>query len=156
VGGFAGAAQLVDYILKLLSQENGYDGRRRLVGSQSVVISHIGGRLPEKVCMDIHCLDDTCQYQKELDVFMRRVTRIQEIGAVIRGQRPVVMLTRTIDARKGLLMKEAGHAVASGHLLKCLHDNLVVVNSLVYTLVDRRKLMLGRSHLVVLCLGRHA
>ena len=87
---------------------------------------------------------------------MRRVTRIQEIGAVIRGQRPVVMLTRTIDARKGLLMKEAGHAVASGHLLQCLHDNLVVVNSLVYTLVDRRKLMLGRSHLVVLCLGRHA
>ena len=86
MGGFAGAAQLVDYILQLLSQEDGYDGGRRLVGSQSVVISHIGGGFPEKVCMDIHGLDDTCQYQKELDVFVGRVAGVQEIGAVIPGQ----------------------------------------------------------------------
>ena len=66
------------------------------------------------------------------------------------------MLTGTIDACKGLLMEKAGHAVASGHLLKGLHHNLVVVNGLVHTLVDGSKLMLGRSHLIVLCLGRHA
>ena len=66
------------------------------------------------------------------------------------------MLTGTIDACKGLLMKETGHAVTSGHLLKGLHHNLVVVNGLVHTLVDGSKLMLGRSHLIVLCLGRHA
>ena len=53
-------------------------------------------------------------------------------------------------------MKETGHAVASGHLLKSLHHNLVVVNGLVHTLVDGSKLMLGRSHLIVLCLGRNA
>ena len=53
-------------------------------------------------------------------------------------------------------MKETGHAVTSGHLLKGLHHNLVVVNGLVHTLVDGSKLMLGRSHLIVLCLGRNA
>ena len=106
--------------------------------------------------MDIHCLDDTCQYQEKLDVFMRRVARIQEIGAVIRCQGPVVVLTGAIDACKRLLMQKAGHAVAPGHLLKRLHNNLVMVNRLVHALVDGRKLMLGRSHLVVLCLGRHS
>ena len=51
-------------------------------------------------------------------------------------------------------MEKAGHAVASGHLLKGLHHNLVVVNGLVHTLVDGSKLMLGRRHLIVLRFGK--
>ena len=66
------------------------------------------------------------------------------------------MLAGSVHARKGLLVQQAGHTVAAGHLFESLHHNLVVVNGLVHTLVNGSKLMLGRSHLIVLCLGRHA
>ena len=107
---------------------------RRLVGPQSVVISYIGGGLPEEgLRMDIHGLDDTCQYQKELDVLVGRVAWVHEIGAVIPVSDQLLCLLEPLTPAKWLLMEKAGHAVASGHLLKGLHHNLVVVNGLVHT-----------------------
>ena len=78
--------QLCHHILQLLAQEYGNDGRRCLVGAQTVIVSHIGCGLTQQVCMLIHRLQDTGQYQQELDVLMGCLARIQQVDAVVRGQ----------------------------------------------------------------------
>ena len=46
---------------------------------------HIGSGLAQQIRMDIHRLHDTSQNQKELDIFMRRITGIHQIDSVISG-----------------------------------------------------------------------
>ena len=85
VGGSSGTDQLCQYILQLLSQEYGNNGRRCLISSQTVVISHIFCRFPKQVCMYIDSLQDTGQYHQELNILMRCLARLQKINAIIRG-----------------------------------------------------------------------
>ena len=96
------------------------------------------------------------EYQKELNILMRRLARIQQVDAVVCGERPVVVLTGTIHAGKGLLMKQALQTVLLGHPFQGLHDDLVVVDGHVALCINRSQLMLCRSYLVVLGLGRNA
>ena len=82
--------------------------------------------------MDIHSLDDTCQYQKELDVFVGRSPGFKRWCCHPRSGTSC-SLSGTIDACKGLLMEEDRPAPCRRHLLKGIHHNLVVVNGLVHT-----------------------
>ena len=51
-------------------------------------------------------------------------------------------------------MQQAAHIVPGRYPLERLHDEMVAVNRQRRTLVDHGKLMLGRRHLIVLCLCR--
>ena len=81
---------------------------------------------------------------------MRSFARLQKVDPVICGQRPVVMLTGTIYACKGLLMKQAAHTMTACHLFQNAHHHLIVVGCNVGRCVDWSKLMLSRSNFVVL------
>ncbi len=48
---------------------------------------------------------------------MGGLPRVQHIDAVIGGDGPVVMFAGAIDPGEGLLMEQAGEAMASGYLL---------------------------------------
>ena len=151
----AGLDQLLHNILQLFPEENRNNGRRSLVCPQPVVIAHIGSALPEQVRMGVHRLHNAGQHQQKLDVRIGRVAGIQQVHAIICVQRPVVMLAGAVHPRKGLLMQQAGHAMPPGHLLHGLHHQLVMVHRDIGGLIDGRKLMLRRGHLIVLCLGSH-
>ena len=66
------------------------------------------------------------------------------------------MLAGSVDAFERLLVQQAGISEAVRHLFHHFHGQLVVVHCHVGRLKDRRQLVLGRSDLVVLGLGRHA
>ena len=151
----SGFYQLPDHVLKLFPKENGYNGRRRFVGSKPVIISHVRRALAEKIRMFIHRLDHTGKHQQKLDIFIGSVAGIQQIYAIIRGKRPVIMLPGTVYPGEGLLVKQAGKAMASRYLFHGFHHKLIVVYRCVSHLVNRGKLMLGGSHLIVLGLGRY-
>ena len=87
---------------------------------------------------------------------MRRLARLQEIQAGVGGHGPVVVLAAAVDAGEGLLMQQAVHAVAIGHLLHDLHGQLVLVGGDVGGAENGGQLMLGRGHLVVLGFGQDA
>ncbi len=53
-------------------------------------------------------------------------------------------------------MKQAAEAVARRHSFQRLHDQLIVIHRHVDLLVNRRQLVLSRSHLIVLCLRGYA
>ena len=63
------------------------------------------------------------------------------------------MLAAAVDSGKGFFMEQAHKTVAGGHLLHDLHCELILVCSNVACSVDWCKLMLCRSHFIVLSLG---
>ena len=83
MGRRARGAELVDDILQLVPDEDRNDGRRRLAGAETVVVSDIGRGHPEQSRMIVHCLHDAGEDKKELHVFVGRISRIQEVDAVI-------------------------------------------------------------------------
>ena len=64
------------------------------------------------------------------------------------------MLSRSVDPGKWLLVQEAYKTMLCSNLLHYLHSKLIVVCCPVCRGVDRSKLVLCRSHLVMLCLGQ--
>ena len=106
--------------------------------------------------MFIHRLDHTGKHQQKLDIFIGSVAGIQQIYAIIRGKRPVIMLPGTVYPGEGLLVKQAGKAMASRYLFHGFHHKLVMVNCNIGRLVNCRQLVLRRSHLVMLRLRRHS
>ena len=100
--------------------------------------------------MNIHSLQNTGENKKELDILMRCFARLQKIDAVVCSQRPVIMLTGTIDACKWLLMKQAAHTMTACHFFKDTHHHLIVVSRNIGRSIDRSKLVLSRSHFIML------
>ena len=68
------------------------------------------------------------------------------------SQRPVVVLTRSVDAVERFLVQQHLEAVLVSHTLHERHEQHVVVHGEVSLLEDRRALKLVRRHLVVTCL----
>ena len=149
----AGLYQLLHHILQLLPKEYGNNGRRSLVCTQSVIIAHIGRTLAQQIRMSIHCLHNTCQNQKELYILIGGISGIQHIYAVVRAQRPVIMLTGAVHACKRLLVQQAGQAMAPRHLFHGFHHQLIVIYRNVGRLINWCQLMLCGSHFVMLGLG---
>ena len=104
----------------------------------------------------VHRLNDCCQKQQELGVFVGRFAGREQVDAGISGEGPVVVLAAAIDPGKGLFVEQAHHAVLGGHPLHDLHGQLVLVGGAVGGGIDGGKLVLGRRYLVVLCFGQDA
>ena len=85
-GSLTGLHQLLHYVLQLLPQKYGDDGRRRFVRTQPMVVSHVCGALAEQIRMGIHRLHDAGQNQKKLNIGIGRVSGIQQIDPIVRSQ----------------------------------------------------------------------
>ena len=103
--------------------------------------------------MLVNRFQNTGQHQKELNIVMRGFAWVQQVNAIVCGDGPVVVLTGTIYPCKRLLMKETGHSVAAGHFLQSFHHKLIVIHCNIGFRINRRQFVLGRGHLVMLCLG---
>ena len=137
------------------AQEDRDDGRGRLVGAETVVVARGGNRGAQQVGVLVDGRHERGEKHQELQVLGGHRARLQQVLAV-GGKRPVVVLAGAVHVLEGLLVLEAGQAVARGHELELLHREEVVVDGERALLKDRRELVLGRRDLVVLGLDRDA
>ena len=121
-----------------------------------MVVAGAGHRDAQQILVLIHALDDSRQKQQELGVFLRLLAGVQQVLARVGGEGPVVVFAAAVNALKGLFVQQAHQAVLGGHVLHGFHGQLVVVGGHVGGGEDGRQLVLGRGHLVVLCLGQNA
>ena len=140
----------LENLCQLVSEEDGDDCGRRFVRAEPVVIAGCRHGQAQKILVVIHRLDYGAQKQEELRIFIGGLSRRKQVCPVIRGHRPVVVLAGSVDAGKRLLVKQADHAVLSRNFLHDLHRQLVRIRCDVCGGIDRRQLVLGRGHLVVL------
>ena len=150
------AAVGVDDGGQLVADIHGDDGGRRFVRAQTVIVARAGDADAQQILILVHGLDDRRQEQQELRVLHRRRARIEQIFAPVGGNRPVVVLARSVHALERLFMQQADQPVAVGDLLHHLHRELVVVGGDVRGRKDRRHLVLAGRDLVVLRLGVYA
>ena len=105
--------------------------------------------------MCIHRLHDAGQHQQEADILVRRVARVEQVDAAVRRDGPVVVLAGAVHAGIRFLMQKTSQVVMVGDPFHGLHHKLVVVHRDIRRGIDRRQLVLRRSHLVMLRLRRH-
>ena len=146
---------LLDDLGKLVAQEDGHNRRRSLIGAQTMIVAGRGNGGTQELLIVIDGLDHRGEEDDELQVVERGVARIEQVLG-LGAKRPVVVLARTIDALKGLLVQQADQVVAGGDELHLLHHDQILVDGLVDFAIDGGKLMLAGSNLVVLGLGGNA
>ena len=105
---------------------------------------------PQQILIIVDRLDNRYQEQQELRILIRRLARTQQVYPGVGGKGPVVVLAAAVDPCKGLLVQQADQAVPARHLLHDLHGQLIMVGGNVPRGIDRGKLMLAGSNLVVL------
>ena len=121
-----------------------------------MIVARAGDADAQQILILVHGLDHRRQEQQELRVLHRRRARIEQVFAPVGGNRPVVVLARSVHALERLFMQQADQPVAVGDLLHHLHRELVVVGGDVRGRKDRRHLVLAGRDLVVLRLGVYA
>ena len=145
---------MVEQLSELSAEERRDDGRRCLVATQAMCIGgrHDRGLQQTVVFENSHQrLDDEGH---EAQVFLRGLAWSVEQYAIIGRERPVVMLTRAIDAIEGLFMQQHAETVVASHLLHQRHEQHVMVDGQVALLEDGGQLKLVGCYLVVACLDR--
>ena len=140
---------MVEQVGELSAQEAGNDGGWRLIGSESVGIGGThDGSLDESV-VTVHAHEGLDDEYHEAQIVLGSLARSVEQHARVGREAPVVVLTRTIDAGKGLLVEQHTEPVAARNLLHDRHDKHIVVYSQVALLEDGRQLKLVGRNLVV-------
>ena len=86
---------------------------------------------------------------------MGRFAWRKEVHPGIGSYGPVVVLAASVYPGEGFFVQQAYQAMLGGHLLHYFHGKLVMVGGDVRGGIYRRKLMLRRGHLVVLCLCQY-
>ena len=92
----------------------------------------------------------------EAEVILWSLACCMKQYAGIGAETPVVVLTRTIDTGKWLLVQEHTETVLVCHTLHQTHQEHVMVNGKIALLIDWRQLKLVWSHLVMAGLARDA
>ena len=149
---FSCADQLIQDILKLLSKEYRYNCRWSLICSKSVIISRISCRFSEQICMYINRFHNAGKYKKELCILMRCLTWFEKIDSIICSNRPVVVLTGSVNSCERFLVKQTFQPMLTSYSLQCLHCQLILIYSDISFCINRSQLMLCRCNLVMLCL----
>ena len=54
---------------------------------------------------------DRREYEKKLRVVLRAFAGVEQIDARVRGKRPVVVFSASVDSVEGLFVKKASHIV---------------------------------------------
>jgi len=139
------------YVCQLISKEDGYDRRRCLVCSKTMIVSGACNGYAEKISIIVNGFDDSYQEYQELCIFCRCFSWIKKVYTCVCAHRPVVVFTASVDSLKWFLVKEADHVVLVGNLLHDLHGQLVVVNSNICGIKYRSQFVLCRSNLVMFC-----
>ena len=98
---------LLDDVLEHVAQEDGDDGRRRLVRTQPVIVVRVGDRDPQDIAVPCDRADDGHQEEQELGVIVRRLAGLEQVVPRVIGHRPVEVLARPVDAGKRLLVQRS-------------------------------------------------
>ena len=100
--------------------------------------------------------DNRTTEDEELSILMGRITGIQQVTLSRIPDRPVNVLTRTVDTSERLLMQQTHKAVLLRRMTQGRHDQLLMVAGHVCRFKDRSNFKLTWRYLVVTSLRRNS
>ena len=102
IGGQPLVLEFGQYFFEKGPSENGHDGRRRFICAKSVVIACAGETGPQQIAVIVYRFDHIDEEGQELQVRARIIARGQKILSIAGRHRPVIVLSASIETRKGL------------------------------------------------------
>ena len=130
------------HFAEVVAEINRHNSGRCLVSAESVVVARGGYGGPEQILVFVDSLYDSREEKLEGDVVLGVLTGTEEVLAEVCAERPVVVLTRAVNAGKGLFVEQAYQTVLFGGFLHDLHCQLVVVVSDIRGCKDGSELVL--------------
>ncbi len=152
----AALLDLLEDVGEHVAEEDRQDRRRRLVCAQAMIVARARDAGAQQTLPPIDGTEHGRAEDQELHVVVRRVARAEQVVAELVGERPVIVLARSIDAGEWLLVQQAGEPVFRRNLLQHLHRHHLMIDGDVGVLEDRCDLVLARRDLIVPGLHRDA
>ena len=121
-----------------------------------MIVARRGNAGAQNALIAVDRRDDAREDEHEEAVVFGRFAGVEQVEPRIGGDRPVVVLARTVDVFEGFFVEKAHEAVTLGDLLHDLHRELIVVDGDVGRREDGRKFVLRGRDFVVLGLGEDA
>ena len=137
------------YFIEFFADKDRDDGRRRLVGTETVIVGGACDGEAHEILMQIESFDDGRKEEKELCVLTRRIAGLEKIDTVVRCEGPVVVLAAAVYTGKGLFVKKAAHTVSHRYACHHLHHQLVLIGRDIRDGEDRCQFMLARCDFVM-------
>ena len=105
LGSCIGVDNLFDDSIELIAKEDGNDGRRRFIGTQTEIVGIGCDGFSHQSSIFVNRFDDGSEEDEELRILMGVLSRLEKIDAGVGLQGPVVMFSGTIDACEWLFGK---------------------------------------------------
>ena len=122
---------------QLISKEDGDNSRRRLVCTETMIVSCAGNGDTQQICIIVNRFDDSHQENQELCVFSRSTSGLQQVYTSICNHGPVVVFTGTIDTVEGFFMEQAYQTVFVSNFFHDFHLQLIVIDGNVCRVENR-------------------
>ena len=119
--------QMIEHLRELSAQEAGDDGWRCLVGAQTVRVGRARDAGLQQGIVRINGLQYVDDEGDEAEVILGCLARAHQQDAGVGTERPVVVLTRAVDALEWFLVQQDTEAVLARDLPHQGHDKQVVV-----------------------------
>ena len=149
------ALDLLYDVRELFAQIHRDNRRRSFVRAQAVVVARASNGRAQQVGMAVYRFDNRAQSREEYRVLVRVLAGVEKVRLADRN-RPVVVLARTVDARKGLFVQQTREAVLVGNAFERVHNKHIVVDRQVDFLEHRGDFELGGRDFVMARLGGNA
>ena len=120
--------QFIEHAGHLRTDENGNDGRWRFVGTEAVFVARRTDGSPHQIGIIVYGFHHIHKKSQEAQVFLGAAARPQQVHARVRAQRPVVVLARSVDARKWFFVEQHLEIVPLRHFLHHVHHQQVVIH----------------------------
>ena len=140
------------------AQVRGHNRRRRFHSTQSEIVTRGGNGQTHQVAVFVDGRNQSSHDDREDFRVARRLVqlfRVEQVDASGRTDRPVIVLTGTVDTREWLFVQQGRHAVLRGDFFDNLHDHQVLVDLVDDVAKHRRKLVLVRRDFSVTRLQRN-
>ena len=108
LGGLGAALlDLLEDVGEHLAEEDRQNRRRRLVRAKTMIVAGAGDAGAQQSLPAIDGAKHGRAEHQELHVVVRRIAGAEQVVAELVGQRPVIVLARSVDAGKRLLVQQA-------------------------------------------------
>ena len=148
-GGGRSGDELLEDVGELVAREDGDDGRRRFVRTQTVVVRGMGDGHAQQILVIMNGFDDGRREEQEAQVRVRIFTRLEQVHPGGGAHRPVGVFSASVHTGKRLLVHQGNETVFTGDRFQDGHRQLLVIGCDVRRFEDRSDFKLSGSHFVV-------
>ena len=108
-----------------------------------------GNRCAQQVAVSVNGIDHAAEHGEEHEVLFRCFAGVEQVVALVIGERPVEVLSASIDSRERFFVKKADKTMPLRDFLHDIHKKLIVIGGKIRPFENGGEFILMRRHFVM-------